>query len=254
MTKIKCTDCGYENEAERVYCHNCGVKLDRSLIPKEDDKPTPKKVRKRVRKLTNPSSGFFVGFWKTLFSTLIWAAVLAAIIQIVRPPADVPPMPESDLVDAPPISLILENAILKGGGKSILLDEANVNAYLLSTVRSKNTGALGEYVKFDRAFVKPKDGKLDITVQHSIINYPVYATTSYDLSIKEDGSGLEAKNVGGRFGSLPIHPLIMPYLEYPVQKLWGAMKREKRLMDKLAKVEVTKSGIILTPAMEPSSE
>ena len=29
--KLTCGQCGYENEPERVYCHNCGTKLDRSV-------------------------------------------------------------------------------------------------------------------------------------------------------------------------------------------------------------------------------
>jgi len=31
MTKIVCGECRHENEAERIYCHNCGERLDRSM-------------------------------------------------------------------------------------------------------------------------------------------------------------------------------------------------------------------------------
>jgi transcription initiation factor TFIIIB Brf1 subunit/transcription initiation factor TFIIB len=254
MTRIKCAECGYENETERVYCHNCGVKLDRSLFPKEPEKPSPSKTRRRVKSLTKPNSGFFVGFWKKLFSTLLWAAFVAAIVQIVRPPRDIPKMPNTPLVEAAPISLILEDAIQKGSARPIRLSAQNVNNYLFNTVRSKANGVFKDYVKFDRAFVVANEGVLEISVQQSVMEYPFYATTFYELNMKEDGSGLDAKNVGGRFGSLPIHPLIMPFLEYPVQKLWSAMKRERRLMERLADVEVTKGAIVLTPPATPSTQ
>ena len=35
--RLTCAECKYENEVERVYCHNCGEKLDRSLLPKVDE-------------------------------------------------------------------------------------------------------------------------------------------------------------------------------------------------------------------------
>ena len=58
---LTCEQCGHENEAERVYCHNCGGKLDRSLLPKEDPKTSTQAAveaaRKHVAKMTNPGSG-----------------------------------------------------------------------------------------------------------------------------------------------------------------------------------------------------
>ena len=30
VTKLVCPDCRHENEPERIYCHNCGARLDRS--------------------------------------------------------------------------------------------------------------------------------------------------------------------------------------------------------------------------------
>ena len=32
---IICPDCRNENEFERIYCHDCGAKLDRSRVKKE---------------------------------------------------------------------------------------------------------------------------------------------------------------------------------------------------------------------------
>ena len=54
---LTCSQCGFANETERVYCHNCGAKLDRSLLPKatETSKDSVAKVRKRVQKMTTAS-------------------------------------------------------------------------------------------------------------------------------------------------------------------------------------------------------
>ena len=50
MATLTCAECGFVNEAERVYCHNCGKKLDRSLIPKEDPKTGVPKSLAMLRK------------------------------------------------------------------------------------------------------------------------------------------------------------------------------------------------------------
>src|ERR1700757_2562322 len=85
---LPCEQCGYVNEPERVYCHNCGSKLDRSLLPKAESKAVeaPEKVRKRVEKMTNPRSGWFGREVKALFKVVFFSALLAAAIDFFWPP------------------------------------------------------------------------------------------------------------------------------------------------------------------------
>ena len=88
---INCKQCGYANEGERVYCHNCGTKLDRVLLPGDDKKEeSVEKKQKRIRKAVTPSRGFYAGLGKTFLVTMFWAVFIAASIQIARPPDDVP--------------------------------------------------------------------------------------------------------------------------------------------------------------------
>ncbi len=252
MTKLKCRECGYENEPERIYCHECGVKLDRSSLPREVDKAEPKKVQKRVKSMINPKRGVFVGFWRSLVTTLSCAALAAAFIQIFRPAQDVPEMPESTLVDALPIPMILEQLVQNGGGRTLRLDEKSVNDYLFGVVRAKRNGLFSEYAKFDRTFVKTRKDIIEITVQYSIYDFPIYATTFYKLGIDEKNGGLVTENCGGRFGSLPVHPLVMAYLEYPFKQLWNATDRVKSVMDKLGAVRVDKGCVMVTAPQRPS--
>ena len=52
MTKLVCTDCQHENELERIYCHNCGARLDRTKIIKEkvEQASTPTQEHKSISK------------------------------------------------------------------------------------------------------------------------------------------------------------------------------------------------------------
>src|SRR4051794_36000323 len=89
---LTCKECGYVNEPERVYCHNCGQKLDRSILPKEAEvrRETPQQAQRRIRKMTNPEKSVVLQEMKTGFKAIVWAAVLAALIQIAREPDGVP--------------------------------------------------------------------------------------------------------------------------------------------------------------------
>src|SRR5438552_884776 len=56
MNKLVCPECQHENEPERVYCHNCGARLDRFALTNE--KGTPKEnlveTQKRLRRIFSP--------------------------------------------------------------------------------------------------------------------------------------------------------------------------------------------------------
>ena len=57
MTLV-CPECRRENEPERIYCHDCGARLDRSALAKEKAKEEdPKATQRRVAKMFDPRRG-----------------------------------------------------------------------------------------------------------------------------------------------------------------------------------------------------
>lgn len=249
---LVCKQCGHENESERVYCHNCGAKLDRSLLPDESTKPEQQKAQqRRVRKLTNPARGFFVGWFGSLVMTLLWAALVASAIQMFRPPDDVPPMPrKGEIAETPQIILAIEDAVALRTPQRLTLDGSAINTYIQTAIRSKETGALADYVKFDRAFVNLDEGVFRMTAQQSALEYPFYASIDYSLAI--EGNKVAAKLLGGKVGRLPIHPMIMSYADIVFQKLWDALRREHRLIDGMGSIEVHKNQFVMvTKAAAP---
>src|SRR5206468_5402920 len=87
---LPCKECGYANEPERVYCHNCGTKLDRSLLPKETTSPeeTLAAARKRIKQMTNPGRGW--AEFKAGCKVFFWAAVVAIVYLLAMPPQRLP--------------------------------------------------------------------------------------------------------------------------------------------------------------------
>jgi hypothetical protein len=249
---LTCKQCNYANEPERVYCHNCGAKLDRSLLPKEspkDIKQTTAKDQKRVRKLVNPASGFFVNWHRTLFSTLCYAVSVAAVIQMARAPAGVPKVPTKDeLLDAPPLLQGIEDLQMKPEPQAVRLQEGTINTYLAGAIKTKGDTS-DDYFRFDRAFVNLGRDVIKITAQESIFGYPIYAGTSYKLSIA--GGKLVATNVGGNLGRLPVHPMIMEYCGSAFGQLWAALQREKALLDAMQSVSVQPGVFVFVTKPHP---
>lgn len=267
---IDCKQCGHVNEGERIYCHNCGTKLDRSLLP-TDKKPEKSlaKEQKRIRKIVSPSRGIFAGSGKMLVSTLLWAVLAAAVIQIARPPDNVPAeIKKDDLLGDDPIGFRnkLEGAMHSPVPVKLTLKEADINHYLQYTVKSKAGGLIGDEVKFIRLFVNLDEGVCRITTQQSLFGYSLYGSASYRLAIGElpesklgnykhgvrleekdqlRNNQLQATNVGGRFGRLPVDPQIMKYLDIVFQKQWNALSNDKKRLDGFQSIEVHKGRIDL---------
>jgi hypothetical protein len=236
---LTCKQCNFENEPERVYCHNCGAKLDRSLLPKEPAKATKEsqeQTRKRVRKLVNPARGFFTNWHRALFNVLSTAVSVAALIQMARPPDAIPPVPTNDeKLGAPQLVQEIEDAQMSPVAQSGKLTKQTINLYLANAIKAKRDTAQ-DYFKFDRAFVNLGKDVIKITAQESAFDHPIYTGASFKLSIA--GGKIVATSVGGNLGRLPVHPMIMEYCGFAFQHLWDALAREKSLMDKMESVSV----------------
>lgn len=242
---LTCPQCSYVNEAERVYCHNCGAKLDRSLLPKEDDKKTRETIertRQRVKRMTNPGRG--LEDVKSLFKTLAWAAVAAALYLMVREPDNIPP-PVEGLADRL-INSELMDVLESPQPRALQFSEKDINQHL-ATARSKTKGYMG--IKFERAFARLEPSVLHIGMQQSLWGFPVYTGIGQKLQIK--GGRLVATPVAGNLGRLKIHPAIMEYASVAFRQLWGAFTREKEQLDKMREVRIEKDRIIFVSTGVP---
>ncbi|MGA3171917.1 MAG: zinc ribbon domain-containing protein [Chthoniobacteraceae bacterium] len=249
---LTCKQCNFANEPERVYCHNCGAKLDRSLLPREPAKAVKEaqeKSARRVRKMVTPSRGFFTNWHKALLNVLSSAVTVAALIQMARPPAGVPKIPTSDdLLAAPQLIEQIEDAQMSPKPQAWQLSESTINLYLASSIKTKGDSSQ-DYFKFDRAFVNLGKDVIKITAQESAFGYPVYAGTAYKLTIA--GGRLVATNVGGSVGRMPVHPMIMEYCGFAFQQLWDALSRERELLDKMQSVSVQPGVFTFVTAPHP---
>ena len=93
--KLICPECRHENEPERIYCHDCGARLDRSAIaqakPKEEP---PQETQRRLRSILKPKGLIMRQRLLQGLKVILGAILVAAVVQIVLAP-DLPDTPDS---------------------------------------------------------------------------------------------------------------------------------------------------------------
>src|SRR5438045_7033000 len=89
--QLTCPECRRDNEAERIYCHDCGARLDRSALAgyTTGKKETSEELHKRMRGMFSQRGvKTRLLFFKTANVILLAGAAAAAVVIFI--PADVP--------------------------------------------------------------------------------------------------------------------------------------------------------------------
>lgn len=239
---LTCKQCGYVNEPERVYCHNCGTKLDRSVLPKEGEvrRETPQKAQQRIKKMTNPGANPVQREGMAFVKTIGFALLAAGLIQMLRPPADAPP--EKNELATRFISSELMELASSPQPRAIAFSEADLNASLKQMAKP----GTGSIAKFDRAYVNLTPSKARFGMQQSFWGFPLHAGIGFRPEFK--GGTFNPVLVSGNIGRLPVHPALMPYVSYafpPFRKLKSTVKRELEYLQKMQDIRVEKGRVIL---------
>ena len=241
--KLVCPECRRENEPERIYCHDCGARLDRSSLAKQKSKEEdPKATQRRLKALLDPQRALLRRRFFQASRLVLGALAVAAIVQMLRPP-DLPARPETQIL-APQINLDLENAVIEPRSGPLRYSEEQVNAYLAYALKGKQA-ALSKLLDFQRAVAQFEEGYCIVTVERSLFGFSVFTTGSYGVTL-QDGS-IVAQSRGGRIGRMPVHPAVMQQANILFQDLWTALDRERKSIMKLGSLEFHPKTVILSP-------
>ncbi len=239
---LPCEQCGYNNEPERVYCHNCGSKLDRSLLPKAAEKPQEdaQKAKKRIERMTNPRSNVIGREFKALVKVAFFSALIAALFLAFQKPDDMPELKKGEMMRL--VSSDMMEALGSPTPARVSFTDNDINGYLKQPLnKPKDTMVPG--VQVVHAYVKCLPGVLRIYSEQSAFGFPTYSRIDFKLEVK-DGKFM-ATVVGGAFGKLSIDPQLMQYADYAFGTLWDSLQRERKQMDKMLSVTVYEGRIDL---------
>lgn len=243
MTKLVCPDCRHENEPERIYCHNCGARLDRSGVKKEKEatEENAATTQERLRKMFAPDRRLNRDIWIKLGKVILGALVAAVVIQMLLPP-DLPAEKKNDAF-APMINMDLFTAIENHNPPRLTYSQAQVNSYLASTIRRMNSPAKDGFFPISQLFAQFEEGVFRLNVRHAFFGFPISCGSFYHVSV--DQGKISATNSGGYIGRMPIHPAIMRYLDILFSKTWATLARERKDVARLAGIEFHPQSVTL---------
>lgn len=234
---IKCAECGHVNEPERVYCHNCGAKLDRSLLPKPaDKKENAEEARKRYNKMVNPGSNWAVRDAKTLCKVLVGAALVASLGLYCMPPENAPERAEE--IGTMQIRDLWSSQMEAPGITAVNYTEASANSYL------KTLKADDGFVKYKGAFVKFSPGVITFYVKREISGFPMWSSVDYKPVVK-DGKFLP-QVIGVHYGRLGIDPIAAFAQDWGVGPVLKVLQPSFKGLDRIGAIEVAEGRVTIT--------
>jgi len=234
--QLTCPECQRENEAERIYCHDCGARLDRSALAnrKTAKIETAEELHKRMRGMFSQrrlKARLFV--FKTV-KILFAAGVAAALVEILIPP-DVPPPVKTETLP-PQINMSLETLTESKQPQTMQFSEEDVNAYLGNVMKHKKEKLEHPLLGFERAILGFSEGNCRLTLERSIFGYSIFTSGDYDVQIK-DGK-ITATPKGAAIGHVPIHPSVLPYTTFLFSDAVAVMDREHKLLNKVGSIQL----------------
>jgi hypothetical protein len=239
MTKLVCAECRHENEAERIYCHNCGERLERSGAAAQKKAQDPQEAHRRLQKMLGPPNMARRNFF-AVSKLALAAAVVAALVEIALPPE----LPSPSKTFPSQIDLDLENAASNQKTGPLEYSQDQINAYLAYRLTGKKTALNKPLLTFVRATASFREGACTVAMERSLFGYSIFSRTSYRVEV---GAGkISATNNGGWIGRLPIHPAIMQFGDIIFADLWSALERERKLIGKMGAISFHDGGVTIT--------
>src|SRR5690242_18771513 len=84
-TKLNCAECRHENATERIYCHNCGERLDRSAVVTKTKVDDAAEARRHLQKMLAGPNRTRQNFFAAS-KLVLAAAATAGLLQMFLPP------------------------------------------------------------------------------------------------------------------------------------------------------------------------
>ena len=122
--------------------------------------------------------------------------------------------------------------------------EDQVNAYLASALKTKQTALDKPLLEFRRAVAAFREGACTITQERSVFGFSLYSSCGYSVSLNE--GKIVTAGRGGSIGRMPIHPKLMEYADVIFADIWMALERDIKLVAKFNSIEFHDKSAVLT--------
>jgi hypothetical protein len=238
---LPCPKCGYSNELGRIFCHQCGTKLDLSQIkaPSQGGKSLKKKKKSQT--------------WKVV-RTLLELAVIIGVLFAIYLAWQTPTRPTGqasteDLLGADKKRIKLEKLVAGTKPGKVEVTPGEANAFLSSNL------TMG---KPPEAWLVFAPQALRLEFMERAVKVRVWGEFRIGKDLKKqvyfsyivvpsvgDGS-FSAQTTGGSVGYLPIHPWLLRASGL-VERFLGNVKmaQEQKTFSKLSGITISPERVTL---------
>ncbi|HEY5894537.1 MAG TPA: hypothetical protein VIT91_15050 [Chthoniobacterales bacterium] len=176
-----------------------------------------------------PRAGLLGG----LFWVIGWAAIFAAVIQIARPPDDVPAPLAPGVGEVPAFAEDFEGAAK--GSRRLIYQEQAVNAFLQNRLKASKGPLPASIARFERAFVNLETGKVRLTKEYRLLGYPIYVAGYFEPSLSNGAFRINTER--GAIGRLPIDALIFDRIDtWLFSEFVEGLSPERAALEKMKRV------------------
>ncbi len=207
MSAIKCGQCGHENDLTRVFCQNCGTRLERPEPTPEGPSITPVPI-KRQTKARGPSGMAMLGqAFKGVAYLVFLGALLAVLIQVGRRPDG---LPEESPVNEASATALFESVRAFASSpfrRTLDLKQEQINNYLASRLSADDSAGAPPGAQFARAFVVLDDGTFRFFVERRYLGFPVYFQVECEPVAGPEGATVVVRK--GAIGRLSLPSFLL---------------------------------------------
>jgi hypothetical protein len=229
IEKIKCDKCGYENEPQRIFCHECGAKLDRSEYVQEVEDTRAREARDAPKRLDDMKKKMPFLTPQNVLAFGLGPFLLALAVQILMPMNPSPATGgEAEENASMEISSTVQAALDEGNPKTVSASEEVLSSFLQRRLKKKEAGTFWEKA-LNGGWVYVDDGQITLVTARDFVGagYSVYFTVTYAV-VKQDAkpdtlvlqnyylgrlklpASLGEKMVPGTFGDVARHLKLGP--------------------------------------------
>ena len=240
---LTCPKCSFQNELGRIFCHQCGTKLDLDQVPHQ----TPGGDRIRRKRRMTPLRMLRRAIDVAVIVLAIWVIYLICQVPNIRP---VQPT-NADLLAGDNKRLALEQIELQDRAGTVEVTGAELNGFIGSMSFNKSRGGGLETTPVVlRAELGDGVVTLDYIAELHVGNvFTKRIFMSYTgVPMVQDGF-FDFQGVAASVGDLPIHPKILDgttSIQDTFAKLFSRFSHEHKLLDQLASISVNNKRILLT--------
>lgn len=238
-----CASCGYENDLTRIFCQNCGERLEVSdAISDTTPAPaTPYRYGDKAQRKARKKPGFgrlTVTLVREVIGLAILAALLAALLQATRAPDAIPPPQTAKAALTSLLAADIQAARENPYPRSVDVTWEQANTFLASRLTALEGTSNVLRARFERAYIRGEGGEVVLGVEQRLGHWPVYLQLTFQ--IQSSSQGTTAQPIAGQMGRLPVPKFLLHYFVRTFQDVMDALKAPTSWIS-------TATGVTLTP-------